>query len=119
MKFLADVNIEKPIVDYLIKTKRDVRWIPEYDCEMSDDALLALAEKEGRILVTNDKDFGELVFLQKKSSAGILLFRVKGQSAQEKVRLLKKVMKQYSNKLQNHFTIITKDKVRFTTLEGA
>lgn len=49
---------------------------------MDDADLLMMAKQENRIL-TNDKDFGELVFLQKKLSLGILLLRVKGQSTKE------------------------------------
>jgi predicted nuclease of predicted toxin-antitoxin system len=65
IKFLADVNVEKPLVDYLLKEGYDIKWIPDYDCEMLDEDLLQLANREKRIFVTNDKDFGDLIFLQK------------------------------------------------------
>ena len=81
IKFLADVNVEKEIVDYLSENKYDVKWIPDYNCEMLDEDLLKLATTEKRILITNDKDFGELTVLQKRLSTGIILLRVKGQKA--------------------------------------
>jgi predicted nuclease of predicted toxin-antitoxin system len=62
IRFLADVNVEKPIVDYLSGNGYDIKWIPDYNCEMLDDRLLSLANTEKRILITNDKDFGELAF---------------------------------------------------------
>ncbi len=65
-----------------------------------------------RILITNDKEFGELIFLQKRISAGIILFRVKGQGAQEKVKLLKKLLMGYRDRLLKHFVVITSDKIR-------
>ena len=79
IKFLADVNVEKPLVDYLSKQGYDIKWVPDYNCEMPDEGLLQLADEEKRIFITNDKDFGDLIFLQKKLSVGTILFPVKGQ----------------------------------------
>ena len=117
IKFIADVNIEKPIVDYLLKNGYDVKWVADYDCKISDEDLLKIANAEKRILITNDKDFGELIFLQKKISRGVILLRVKGQISQDKVRLIGKLIKNYSNKLLNHFVVITKNRIRFISLE--
>jgi len=80
-KFLADVNIEKPLVDFLSKQGYDIKWVPDYNCEMIDEELLRLANQERRIFITNDKDFGDLIFLQKRLSAGTILFRVKDQKS--------------------------------------
>lgn len=79
---------------------------------MTDDELLELANKEKRILITNDKDFGELIFLQKKLTTGIILFRVKIQKSQEKMKLMKKLLMGYREKFFNHFIVITKDRIR-------
>jgi len=84
---------------------------------MQDKDLLNLANKEKRILITNDKDFGELVFLQKKLSSGLILLRVKGQRAHDKVKLVKNLLHNYSNKLAKHFTVITEKNFRFISLE--
>ena len=117
LKFLADVNVEKSIVDYIVQNGYDVIWVPEYNCEMLDEDLLELANAEKRILITNDKDFGELIFLQKKVSTGVILLRVKGQKSQYKVTLVKKLLKNYNDKLLNHFVVITKKKIRFIPME--
>ncbi len=67
LRFLADVNIEKRerVVDSLVAAGFDVKWVAEEDCSITDEALLDTVRREGRILLTNDKDFGQLVFLQK------------------------------------------------------
>ena len=117
LKFLADVKIEKPIVIFLIDKGFDIIWIPDFDCHMSDSELLELANKEDRILITNDKDFGELVFLQKKITAGIILFRIKGQKVEEKIKRLNKILNLYRSKIFSNFTVITESKTRFTSLE--
>lgn len=119
IKFIADVNVEKAIVDYLLEEGYDVKWIPDYNCEMLDEDLLEMeiAKVEGRILITNDKDFGELVFLQKRLSVGIILIRIKGQKVEVKLKLIKKLFQNYRNKLLNNFVIITDKKLRFIPME--
>jgi hypothetical protein len=51
MRFLADVNIERGIIDHLSQNGYDIKWIPEYDRQMSDEALLDMAVMEKRILI--------------------------------------------------------------------
>ena len=117
IKFLADVNIEKAIVDYLLTNGYDVKWVPDYNCQMTDEELLYLANTEKRILITNDKDFGELTFLQKRLSYGIILLRIKGQHVDEKVSLLEILLKKHEDKLYKHFIIITRFKIKFRPME--
>ena len=112
IKFLADVNVEKPIVDYLLEQGYDIKWISDYDCEMPDEDLLQLANHEKRIFVTNDKDFGDLIFLQRKLSVGTILFRLSGQKSQEKIKLMKKLLMGHRDKILNHYIVITKAKIR-------
>jgi predicted nuclease of predicted toxin-antitoxin system len=117
LRFLADVNVEKAIVDFLLENKYEVGWIPDYNCDMLDEDLLNLANAEKRILITNDKNFGELTFLQKRISAGIILIRVRGQKAADKVKLISKLLQNYSDKVLNHFVVITENKIRIIPME--
>jgi len=118
LKFLADVNVERGVVDYLRKLRYDVKWIPDFTGQMTDEDLLALANKERRIFITNDKDFGELVFLQKRVTAGVILFRVKGQRSRDKIRLVQKLMMGYTERLFNHYIVLTKNKIRIVPIRG-
>ena len=117
LRFLADVNIEKGIVDCLQNKRYDVKWIPNYNCGMNDEDLLKLAKDERRILITNDKDFGELTFLQKKISVGIILFRVKDQDSKKKAELMEKLITNFYDKILNNFIVITNTKFRFIPME--
>jgi len=117
IRFIADVNVEKAIVDYLTENGYDTKWVPDYSCEILDEDLLNLANVEKRILITNDKDFGELTFLQKSLFTGIILLRVRGQRAEDKVKLIKKLLNKHSDKLLNHFIVITKKKIRIIAME--
>lgn len=117
LKFLANVNIEKPIVDFLLKNGYDVKWVADIDKKMTDTQVCDLANKEQRVILTNDKDFSEIVFYQKKIVYGIILFRIKGQNIHVKLTLLEKLLKNYSDKIKNHFVVVTKEKLKFIPLE--
>ena len=110
--------MEKPLVDYLSGQGYDIKWVPDYNCEMADEDLLKLANEEKRILITNDKDFGELIFLQRRLSYGTILFRVKGRNSQEKVKLMKKVLMGHRDAILNHYIVMTKAKIRIIPLGG-
>ncbi len=56
MKFLADENVEKPIVDMLRDSSHDVLYISEFMKRSIDEQLLEQANLESRILLNNDKD---------------------------------------------------------------
>jgi predicted nuclease of predicted toxin-antitoxin system len=82
VKFLADESVEKSVVDWLRNQDFDVMYIPEKIPSISDDEdVLRLANNEDRILITNDKDFGELVFHQARIALGILLIRANNEKS--------------------------------------
>jgi predicted nuclease of predicted toxin-antitoxin system len=116
MKFLADENVEKPVVDWLRKNGFDVLFVTEFAKSSTDDELLERAKRDSRILLTNDKDFGELVFLQRKSSAGVILMRFTNDDSSNKVRYISHLMTNYSDRLEGNFTVINETKVRFRNI---
>jgi len=117
IKFLANVNVEKPLIDFLNEKGFDIKWVTNIDKRMPDDRVCEIANSEQRIIITNDKDFGEIVFYQKKIVHGIILLRVNGQNSSEKIILLEKLLENYSDKIANHFVVLTKTKFRFIPLE--
>jgi predicted nuclease of predicted toxin-antitoxin system len=116
LRFLADVNIEKPVVDELERMGHNISWVTDLDRYLDDMSIFEIARKERRILLTNDKDFGEIVFRQKLIPTGIVLFRVKGQDVAKKVRLVKKLLAAHSDKIAKHFVVVAEEKVRFIPL---
>ena len=117
IKFLANVNVEKPLVDFLDEKGFDIKWITNIDKRMPDARVCEIANKEQRVIITNDKDFGEIVFLQKKITYGVILLRIKGQNSSEKIILIEKLLDKYPDKIAYHFVIVTKEKFRFIPLE--
>lgn len=77
MRFLADQNFPRRAIVALRALGHDVAWIEEDSPGASDEAILARAESEGRVLLTFDKDFGELAFQATLPvTCGVLLFRL-------------------------------------------
>ncbi len=70
------------------------------------------AEAEGRIVVTNDKDFGELVFRNSQAHKGVLLFRLRDESDANYIRTLAAVLAQHSEHLEGNFARVREDSIR-------
>ena len=75
-KFLANENVPGAAVEAARQAGVDISWVREISPGISDDAVLALSQAEGRVLLTFDKDFGELAFDRgKTATAGVILLR--------------------------------------------
>lgn len=118
MRFLADENIEQPIIDYLLSCGHDILSVGDIAPGASDEKLLQLANSEKRILLTNDKDFGELVYREGRVSSGIVLLRLSKESGTEKVAILSHILPLVSDKLQQHFTVLGEGIVRLRPLKA-
>jgi len=70
--------------------------------EAEDEEILARAVSEGRIVVTNDKDFGELVCRSGWEHRGVVLLRLRDEQAENKVRMMKVALAQVGERLRNH-----------------
>lgn len=77
MRVLADENIPKVLVAALRESGHDVVWIHEVSPGVSDHEVLRIARDQERVLLTFDKDFGELAFRSSlPRSVGVVLFRM-------------------------------------------
>ncbi len=86
MKFLFDENADRPLAEYLTSVGHDVTAVGRnYPHSIADVDILAITRREGRIVVTNDHDFGELVFFRQLPHAGVILFRLEDESLAVKI----------------------------------
>jgi predicted nuclease of predicted toxin-antitoxin system len=77
-----------------------------------DEVLLARAYSEKRILLTDDKDFGELVFYRRLASQGILLMRLSSPRIEVRLRRLAEVWGAIESQLEERFVVLGDKKVR-------
>ena len=116
MKFLADECCDTGLVESLRNHGHDVLYVTEKKAGTIDDEILSDAYKEERILITEDKDFGELVYRFKKPTHGIVLIRIDVHERQIKWSRLKKLIDDYGTRLQGHLTVVDAQKFRFRPL---
>jgi predicted nuclease of predicted toxin-antitoxin system len=75
MRFLADESCDFAVVRALRAAKHDVVAVSETFSGSEDEAVIGLAVREARILLTEDKDFGRLIYASLKESSGVILIR--------------------------------------------
>jgi len=116
MKFVADESFDFPIVTALRASGHDVYSIKEQSPRMEDDKILKIANEQKRVLLTCDKDFGELVFRLKLVSSGIILIRLPELSNQKKEEITLQCVTQHEETLKSSFCVITSGKVRIVAI---
>lgn len=114
MKFLADANVPRLLVDQLRIAGHDVFWAWSAPPRTSDEELITIAEREERVVITYDKGFGDLVFRQRHAIAVILL-RLRDVSVEETTRLVMSTLSARDD-WHEQFTVIEHDRVRVTPL---
>ncbi len=117
MKFIADEGVDRQIVDRLRKDGYDITYIAEFDVGAVDPAILELANNEKRILITRDKDFGELAYRNRLVHAGIILNRLFELTSAKKAEIVSNVVQQYGAELENSFTVIQPGRVRIRKMD--
>ena len=89
-----------------------VMSVVEMDPGISDDIVLDLASQEGSLLLTADKDFGELVFRQHRLMTGVVLIRLAGLSPLRKAEAVSSAIKRHSTELPHAFAVISPGVIR-------
>ncbi len=103
LRFLLDENVDYRLASFLTQLGHQVTVISyDYPYGIEDQHILALAFQERRILLTNEKDFGELIFLQNLPHQGVILFRLKPKEVTIPImqERLVRVLSHYKNHLE-------------------
>ena len=112
MKFLANESVEHSIVSHLSNQGYDIVSVAENFPGLKDTDVLTLSAKEHRVLLTNDKDFGELVYKEKLFHSGVVLFRLPQQDVPAKIVKLDLLLQKYKSRLKDNFIVVTKINIR-------
>jgi predicted nuclease of predicted toxin-antitoxin system len=112
MKLFADENIAAQIVDQLRQLGHDVLYPPETGLSAGDAVWLEKARSEKRTLLTDDKDFGELVFRRKLPSASVVLLRLHRLSLPDRLRWLQSRWARILSYPPGSFVVVTQHKIR-------
>ena len=112
MVFVADENVPALLIAALRGFGYEVISISETRPRIPDSAVLGEAFQRGAVLITADKDFGELVFSQQQELSGVVLLRLHGLTPQARARLALEQLQLHEERLPGAFTVISPGQVR-------
>ena len=112
MKVLADEGVDRPIVERLRQSGHQIWYVAEMEPGIADEVVLGLANQEEAVLLTADKDFGELVFRQERMTKGVILIRLAGISPVRKAGIVVSALAAHGGEMEEAFTVITPGAVR-------
>jgi len=113
LKFLVDVGVGRKVEEYLLEKRYDTKTVRSLDQKMPDQEIIRLAALEKRIVITMDKDFGELVYHAGMDHCGILLLRLDDATGPEKRQVIAKILAKYADNIKNNFCVYQNRKFRF------
>ena len=116
MKLLADEYCDAGLVEALRREGRDVTYILEMKPGASDTEVLQQARRDERILLTVDKDFGELVYRLRRPVLGLILLRLAPEEQTLKAPRLCTFLERESERLDGAFVVLDADKARIRSL---
>ena len=106
MRWLADECVAAPLVALLRGSGHDVLYVAEAAAGLRDVEVVALAMRENRLLLTADKDFGDLVFRRGRSVPGVVLMRINPDRAELKTIRLAAAIDRYGEELFGRYMVI-------------
>ncbi len=112
MILLADEGLERMVVERLRADGHSVGWVAELAPSVPDEEVLRLATAGGAVLVTEDKDFGELVYRRGLGHAGVVLVRLEGLPNPDKAEVVSEALRAYGDEMPQAFSVISPDAVR-------
>ncbi len=112
MRFLVDECTGPVVAKWLKGLHHNVFSVYGETRGLEDEKIIEKANRDNYILITNDKDFGELIFRMKKKHKGVILLRLGNERSRNKIAILKHVLRSYSDRLSNNFIVATEKTVR-------
>lgn len=112
MHFLADESCDFAVVRALREAGHDVAAVRDLSRGAADEVVINLAARENRILLTEDKDFGQLVYAQAANPPGVIFIRFPGNARQELVTAVMKLVAMGEERIKGHFIVVQPGRIR-------
>ncbi len=113
MRFLVDECTGPLTAEWLSSAGHDVISAYHQARGTVDDDLLTLAVTEERIVITNDEDFGEMIFREQRCHKGVIFLRLRDERPQNKICVIDKLLSRYGDQLVDQFVVVSETQVRF------
>ena len=116
MKFLVDECCDAVLIGHLRGAGHDVSYVAETAGGITDDEVLRMAFDQDRILVTEDKDFGNLTVRFGKPTHGLIILRLPDARGVEKWARLSALLEKFPDRLHGYCVAVTPEVFRFRSL---
>ena len=112
LRILVDTSLGLSLEATVRDSGHDAVFVRDIDPRLPDSAALDLAVRDDRLVLTMDKDFGELVYRARRGHRGVLLLRLEEQSASVSAPLLAMILRDYTELLEGHFAVYQGGRLR-------
>ena len=119
MRWLVDECVDAGLVTLLRESGHDVVYMSDVAPRAPDPEVMVLADRENRLLLTEDKDFGDLVFRQARPVPGLVLVRIGPEGRLRKGPRLLAAIDRFSDSLFGRYTVIEDARFRSRPLRSA
>ena len=108
MNLVANEGVDRPVVERLRQDGHDVVYVAELSPSITDEEVLQQANARSAVLLTADKDFGELVFRQGLVHSGVVLLRLAGLANVTKAEIVAEVCRDRTAELIGAFSVVSR-----------
>jgi predicted nuclease of predicted toxin-antitoxin system len=112
MRFLVDECTGPAVAKWLRQQGYEVFSVYEQVRGIGDDDLVEKTNAENRILITNDKDFGEKIYRDNKPHKVVILLHLDDERVASKIAIMQQFLKNHLEQLENNFIVVTESRVR-------
>lgn len=112
MEFLADESCDFAVVQALRASGHDVRAVAELWPGAEDSRVMREACLQNRVLLTEDRDFGQLVFAANHTTGGVIFIRFPATARAAMARAVVDLVTRHNNVLVGHFVVLQPGRAR-------
>ena len=118
MRFLVDECAGPQVAEWLRGQGHEVFSVFAEARGADDDSIIGKANAEGWILITNDRDFGEKVFRERRPHRGVIFMRLEDERVASKIGILRSLIENFGDRLADQFVVVTETRVRFAKAQS-
>jgi predicted nuclease of predicted toxin-antitoxin system len=117
MRFLVEECTGPAVACWLRAQQHDVFSVDEEARGIDDDEVIQRVFAENRMIVTNDKDFGEKVYRERLAHKGLVLLRLADERPATKIGVLERLFSAYADRIPGQFVVVTETEIRFARMD--
>ncbi|MBJ6108631.1 DUF5615 family PIN-like protein [Hymenobacter sp. BT523] len=114
MRFVIDAGVGTSVEKLLRELGHETTAVRDLNPHMPDVEVLALAARKTAIVVTMDKDFGDLIFKEMRPHHGVLLLRLEEATGPERATVVRLILEQHAEELPGRFAVFQNERLRIS-----